>query len=92
MKKLLLIPLIMVSFSFAEEVFVIDIEGMTCEMCPIAVKKAISRINGVKWVLTSLNNNIAVVIAEDGTKEDILLKAISRAGNYKGTVIGKTRF
>ncbi len=82
----------MVSLSFAEEVFVIDVEGMTCEMCQIAVKRAISQINGVKRLLTSLNNTIAVVIAQDGTKEDLLLKAISNTGNYKGTVIGKTRF
>ena len=92
MRGLLVTLLALVSFSFAEKVLVIDVEGMTCKLCPIAVKKAISQVKGVKWVKTSLNNRIAVVVTEDGVKEDEVLKAISKAGNYKGNLIGKAKF
>ena len=92
MRGLLVALLALVSFSFAEKVLVIDVEGMTCKLCPIAIKKAISQVKGVKWVKTSLNNRIAVVVTEDGVKEDEVLKAISKAGNYKGNLIGKAEF
>ncbi|RLJ70740.1 mercuric ion binding protein [Hydrogenivirga caldilitoris] len=92
MRKLLLSLLVLVGFTFAENVLVIDVEGMTCEMCPLAVKKAVSEVEGVKWVKTSLQNRIAVVVTEDNVKEDSVLRAISKAGNYKGKVIGKAKF
>ena len=92
MSKILIAAFALVSFSFAEKVLVIDVEGMTCKLCPIAVKKAISRVKGVKWVKTSLKNRIAVVVTEDNVKEDEVLRAIPRAGNYRGKVIGKANF
>ena len=92
MRKFLLSLLLLASFSFAEKVFVIDVEGMTCKMCPIAVKKAISQVKGVRWVKTSLKNRVAVVVAEDRVKEEDILKAIERAGAYRGKVIGKEVF
>ncbi len=92
MRKVLVALVLLFSFSFAEKVLVIDVEGMTCKMCPIAVKKAISQVKGVKWVKTSLKNRIAVVVTEDSVKEEEVLKAIPRAGNYKGKLIGKAQF
>jgi mercuric ion binding protein len=92
MKQVMLSMLVLVGLSFAEKVVVIDVEGMTCEMCPVAVRRAISQVEGVKWVETSLKNRIAVVVAEDSVKEDNILKAISRAGHYTGKVIGETKF
>jgi mercuric ion binding protein len=87
MKRLLLIFSAIVSFCYAEKVFVIDVEGMTCEMCPIAVKKSISKVKGVKWVVTSLKNRVAVVVAEDYVKDEDILMSISLAGNYVGRLI-----
>ena len=92
MKKFLITVLAFVGFSFAEKVLVIDVEGMTCKVCPIAVKKAIEKVKGVKWVKTSLKNRIAVVVTEDNVKEEEILKAISKAGGYKGKIIGETKF
>ena len=92
MRRAVLVIFVLISFSFAEKVLVIDVEGMTCKLCPIVVKKAISQVKGVKWVKTSLNNRIAVVVTEDNVKEDEVLKAISKAGNYKGNLIGKAKF
>jgi mercuric ion binding protein len=91
MKKLIL-ALALFGFSFGEEVFVIDVEGMTCKTCPIAVKKAIEKVEGVLWVKTTLKNRIAVVVTKDGVLPQKILEAISKAGGYKGEIIGRSRF
>ncbi len=89
MKKVLLTLLAIVSFSYAEKVLVIDVEGMTCEMCPIAVKKSISKVKGVKWVVTSLKNQMAVVVVDDYVKDEDILMSISLAGSYVGKLVGE---
>ena len=38
-----------------------DVERMTCSTCPIAVRKAMERVDGVKEVEVSLENKSAVV-------------------------------
>ncbi len=92
MKKLMLAIFALVSFSFAEKVLIIDVEGMTCAMCPIAVKKAIFQVKGVRWVKTYLKNRIAVAVTEDNVREEEVLEAISKAGKYEGKVIGEAKF
>ncbi|OAQ20863.1 heavy-metal-associated domain-containing protein [Thermosulfurimonas dismutans] len=87
-----LVLAILVSQAMATRVWVIDVEGMTCKLCPIAIKKSLSKVKGVKWIKTSLQNRIAVVVTKDEISEEALLEAISRAGGYKGKVIGKTHF
>ena len=43
------------------ETVTFDVEKMTCATCPIAVRKAMQRVDGVKEVEVSLENNSAVV-------------------------------
>ena len=38
-----------------------DVEKMTCATCPIAVRKAMERVDGVKEVEVSLENKSAIV-------------------------------
>ncbi len=92
MKKFIAGILLASGLGFAEKVFVIDVEGMTCKLCPIAVKKAVSKVKGVKWVSASLENRVAVVVTEDSVKGEEILEVISKAGNYKGKIIGKGEF
>ncbi len=92
MKKVFFVLLTLLSFSFAQKVLVIDVEGMTCKVCPIAVRKAILEVKGVKWVKTSLKNRVAVVVAEDYVEERSILRAIMSAGAYRGKVIGRFEF
>ena len=47
--------------SQADETVTFDVEKMTCATCPIAVRKAMQRVDGVKDVEVSLENNAAVV-------------------------------
>lgn len=90
MKKLLLSALaglFLFSSSFAEQVFTIKVEGMTCKMCVLAIKKSLKDVKGVKKADVSLEKKKAVVITEDFVKPQKLLKAIQRAGMYKGTIL-----
>jgi len=51
-----------VSLAFeSDETVTFDVEKMTCATCPIAVRKAMQRIDGVKQVEVSLENESAVV-------------------------------
>ena len=59
--------------SEADETVSFDVEKMTCATCPIAVRKAMQRVDGVKEVEVSLKDNSAVVIfdASVTTAEEI---------------------
>lgn len=59
----------------------LDVPGMTCEACPITVKKAISRVPGVSKVSASLERKEAVVTYDDSkTTAAALTKATANAG------------
>lgn len=47
--------------SQADETVTFDVEKMTCATCPIVVRKAMQRVDGVKNVEVSLENRSAVV-------------------------------
>ena len=43
----------------------LDVPGMTCSSCPITVKKALTKVNGVQQVKTSFEKREAVVTFDD---------------------------
>ena len=47
--------------SDVEETVIFDVEKMTCATCPIAVRKAIQQVDGVRNVKVSLENKSAIV-------------------------------
>ena len=102
MKKILLGTLLTLIFagvgfaspSFADSLYVINVKGMVCSMCPPAIKKSISEVPGTEWVFTSLENKIAVVVTKDRVKQDSILNAIQKASKatgheYKARVVGE---
>ena len=92
MKKILLGTLLTLIFagigfarpSLADTLYVINVKGMACPMCPLAIKKSISEVPGTEWVFTSLENKIAVVATKDGVKQDSILNAIHKASKATG--------
>ena len=59
----------------------LSVPGMTCAACPITVKKALTRVDGVKRVDVSLDKREAVVTFDDArTNVDALRKATADAG------------
>jgi mercuric ion binding protein len=56
--------ILMVNFAAAsdgDQTATFDVEKMTCATCPIAVRKAMQRVDGVKEVNVSLDSKTAIV-------------------------------
>ena len=58
---------------------IITIEGMSCNHCVMAVKNALSEIEGVSHVDVELNNNRAIVEG-DNLSDEVLKEKIEEAG------------
>jgi mercuric ion binding protein len=75
-----------VSAFAATKTVTLSVDGMTCAACPITVKKALDKVNGVEKVDVSLEKKEAVVTFDDAkTKVEALLDATKNAG-YPSTV------
>ena len=59
----------------------LDVKNMTCSMCPITVRKALEKVNGVTQVKVDLDTRTATVTF-DPDKADVaaLIKATTNAG------------
>ncbi len=65
----------------ATQTVTLSVPGMTCAACPITVKKAISKVDGVQKVEVSSEKRVAVVSFDDGrTSVQKLTKATEDAG------------
>ncbi|HEV8553207.1 MAG TPA: mercury resistance system periplasmic binding protein MerP [Casimicrobiaceae bacterium] len=59
----------------------LQVSGMVCPACPMAVKKALQRVDGVVKADVSFENKQAIVTFDDvKTNEQSLLKATAEAG------------
>jgi mercuric ion binding protein len=64
----------------------LSVPGMTCAACPITVKKALSKVDGVSKAEVSYEKRLAVVTFDDSkTSVQELTKASADAG-YPATV------
>ena len=73
--------------AFAEtKTVTLSVPGMNCDLCPLTIKKAISRVPGVASVEASYEKKQAVVTFDDSkTSVEALMKATANAG-YPSTV------
>ena len=70
----------------ATQTVTLSVPGMTCAACPITVKKALTKVDGVQKVEVSYEKLVAVVTFDDTkTTVDALTKATENAG-YPSTV------
>ncbi len=83
---MLLFLLVPVTLLAAEEQVTIDIQGMTCSLCPIAIKKSLSGIEGVTGVEVSFKEKKGWLTAEESVSDEQLLAAIKKAGPYKAVI------
>ena len=59
----------------------LKVPGMTCPACPVTVKKALNKIDGVSKVEVQYEKKIAVVTLDDAkTNTQALIKATTDAG------------
>jgi len=64
------------------------IQGMHCASCVGNIEKSLRKIKGVREINISLMTNKCIVEVADGVSDEILKKAVSRAG-YKVVGIGE---
>lgn len=84
MKKLfasLALVAVVAPVSAATQTVTLSVSGMTCATCPITVKKAISKVEGVSKTDVSFDKREAVVTFDDAkTSVQKLTKATENAG------------
>jgi mercuric ion binding protein len=85
MKKLAAVVTLAVAFSApayaATKTVTLSVSNMTCAACPITVKKALSKVDGVEKAEVSYENKEAVVTYDDAkTSVEALTKATDGAG------------
>ncbi len=86
MKKLIILTLLTLFLQAEDTNVTIDIKGMTCPLCTMAIKKSLNSTKGVKKVKVSLPKNMANVTFDNNeTNTTILLNAIKKAG-YSGII------
>ena len=65
----------------AMQTVTLSVPGMTCASCPITVKKALNKVEGVEHIEVNLEKKEAVVTFDDAkTQVEALLEAIKNAG------------
>lgn len=74
------------AFAGSPETVVLDVQNMTCPVCPITVRKSLQKVDGVVDAKVDLDHHTATV-KFDPEKADIatLVKATTNAG-YPATV------
>lgn len=73
--------------AFAEtKTVTLSVPGMNCDLCPLTIEKAISKVPGVASVEASYERKQAVVTFDDSKASvDALMKATANAG-YPSTL------
>ena len=70
----------------ATKTVTLSVPGMTCEVCPITVKRALSKVAGIKNAEVSFEKREAVVAFDDAkTNIEAITKATANAG-YPSTL------
>lgn len=85
---LLVLALMMASPVLADSV-TLNVDGMTCGLCPRAVKKSLEKTAGVQKAAVSYKNGEGKAIVEYDEKKtdtEALIRAIEKAG-YKASVM-----
>lgn len=85
--KLIVVALLPISSAFAaSQTAILDVQNMTCPLCPVTVKKALQAVPGVEDVRIDFEHKTATV-KFDSSKADTakLAKATTDAG-FPGTL------
>jgi mercuric ion binding protein len=69
------------AFAGATQTVVLDVQNMTCELCPITVKKSLEQVPGVASAKVDLDKRTATVQFDpDKAAPTALVKATTNAG------------
>jgi len=66
----------------------LKVDGMTCSMCPLTIKTALKKLDGVIDADGSCKDKETKVMYKDSKVTiDLMIKAIENAGNYKAAYL-----
>lgn len=69
------------AFAAVPQTVVLDVQNMTCALCPITVKKSLEQVPGVSKATIDFNKKTATVTFDsDRTSSAALTKATTEAG------------
>ena len=88
----LIVPLLLlltISAVVAEQKVVMEIKGMTCNLCTLAVKKSLLAIKGVKDAKISYKEKQARLSVDESVTDAMLIEAVRQAGPYSGKVVDR---
>lgn len=75
----------------APKIVTLSVQSMTCPVCPITVKKALSKVPGVSKAKVNFERHEATVTFDDAkTSLDALTKATEEAG-YPSMLAGSSK-
>lgn len=81
---LLMLPL--TALAAAQKTVTLDVQNMTCPLCPVTVKKSLEKVPGVSAVKIDFDRKTATVTYNpDKTRPQALTEATTNAG-YPSTV------
>ncbi|MGR9045118.1 MAG: mercury resistance system periplasmic binding protein MerP [Gammaproteobacteria bacterium] len=81
LKLFLVLAVVSGSILAAPRTVTLDVQNMTCAVCPITVRKALERVSGVQQVTVDYESQTAIVQYDDTTTtEDRLTEATQNAG------------
>lgn len=63
------------------------VENLTCVTCPLTVKTAIKRLDGVKSVDVDFDNKRATVVFDDAKVSEVAIANASRDAGFPMTVV-----
>lgn len=86
--KLALLILLPVSSAFAaaSETAVLDVQNMTCSLCPVTVKKAIQNVRGVEDATVDFGHKTATVKFDPAKTDTAALVTATTDAGYPATV------
>ena len=70
----------------APQTVTLSVPGMTCAACPITVKKALTKVEGVSQVDVTLEKREAVVIFDDARADTQKLTKATEDAGYPSSV------
>ncbi len=70
----------------ASQTVTLDVPGMSCPTCPITIKRALSKVDGVTQVEVSFPDRTAVVTFDDAQTSVQQLTAATEAAGYPSSV------
>ncbi len=85
--SIVLLPLAGAAWA-APRTVLLDVPGMTCALCPLTVKTALQRVEGVAAVDVSYERREAVVTYDDARTAPAALTEATRNAGYPSTVKG----